>query len=120
MRGVVADPHSYDWEGDIPLQRPFAGSVFYEMHVGGFTRHPSSGVAPERRGTYLGLIEKIPYLKDLGVTAVELLPVQHFDVQDAAPKRQNYWASSHRVLRAAPRLHLRTRCWRRCASSAIW
>ena len=94
MRGVVAEPHSYDWEGDIPLQRPFAGSVFYEMHVGGFTRHPSSGVAPERRGTYLGLIEKVPYLKVLGVTAVGLLPVQHFDVQDAAPKRQNYWGYS--------------------------
>jgi glycogen operon protein len=60
------------------------------MHVGGFTRHGSSGVAPERRGTYAGLIEKIPYLEDLGVTAVELLPVFQFDPQDA-PNRTNYW-----------------------------
>ncbi len=109
MRGVVVDAHAYDWEGDVPLQRPFAGSVIYEMHVGGFTRHPSSSVAPERRGTYLGLIEKIPYLKELGVTAVELLPVQQFDVQDAAPKRQNYWGYSpiaffapHRGYASAP------------------
>jgi glycogen operon protein len=94
MKGVVADPRSYDWEGDTPLCRPFAGSVIYELHVGGWTRSPSSGVAPERRGTYLGLIEKIPYLKDLGVTAVELLPVQHFDEQDAAPGRKNYWGYS--------------------------
>ena len=50
------------------------------MHVGGFTRHPSSGVSLERRGTYAGLIDKIPYLKDLGVSAVELLPVH--DAQD--------------------------------------
>ena len=54
--------------------RPFAKTIIYEMHVGGFTRHPSSGVAPEKRGTFAGLIEKIPYLQDLGVSAVELLP----------------------------------------------
>ena len=94
MKGVVIDESAYDWEGDAPLHLPFAGSVLYELHVGGFTRHPSSGVAPERRGTYLGLIEKIPYLKALGVTAVELLPVQHFDAQDAAPNHTNYWGYS--------------------------
>jgi glycogen operon protein len=55
------------------------------MHVGGFTRHSSSGIAPEKRGTYLGLIEKIPYLQSLGVTAVELMPVFQFDEQ-AAPR----------------------------------
>jgi glycogen operon protein len=52
MKSVVADPRAYDWEGDVPLRRPFARTVIYEMHVGGFTRHPSSGVAPEKRGTY--------------------------------------------------------------------
>ena len=83
MKSVVADPGGYDWEGDLPLERPFAETIIYEMHVGGFTRHPSSGVAPEKRGTYAGLIEKIPYLKDLGITAVELLPVFQFDPQDA-------------------------------------
>jgi isoamylase len=51
MKSVVADTSKYDWEGDVPLQRPFATTVMYEMHVAGFTRHPSSGVAPERRGT---------------------------------------------------------------------
>ena len=74
MKSVVTDLSAYDWEGDMPLRRPFAQTVIYEMHVKGFTRHPSSGVSPEKRGTYRGLIEKIPYLNDLGVTAVELLP----------------------------------------------
>ncbi len=63
MKSVVADPSGYDWEGDVPLNRPFAQTVIYEMHVGGFTRHPSSGLPPETRGTYRGLIDKIPYLE---------------------------------------------------------
>ncbi|HXZ24612.1 MAG TPA: glycogen debranching protein GlgX, partial [Nitrospiria bacterium] len=91
MKSVVADPGRYDWEGDRPLRCPFARTVIYELHVRGFTRHPSSGVAPERRGTYAGLIEKIPYLKELGITAVELLPVFQFDPQDAPDGRVNYW-----------------------------
>src|SRR6266850_5961745 len=60
MKSIVADPVLYDWEGDKPLQRPFVETVIYEVHLRGFTRHPSSGVAPERAGTYAGLIEKIP------------------------------------------------------------
>jgi isoamylase len=91
MKSVVADPDRYDWEGDLPLKRPFAETVIYELHVGGFTRHPSSGVASSKRGTYAGLVEKIPYLKDLGVTALELLPVFQFDHQDAPEGRVNYW-----------------------------
>ena len=91
MKSVVADPARYDWEGDRPLNRPFVETIIYELHVGGFTRHPSSGVRSARRGTYSGLIEKIPYLKDLGVTAVELLPVFQFDAQDAPRGRVNYW-----------------------------
>jgi glycogen operon protein len=91
MLSLVTDPGAYDWEGDLPLRRPYSQTVIYEMHVGGFTRHPSSGVAPERRGTYAGLIEKIPYLADLGVTAVELLPVFQFDPFDAPPGRVNDW-----------------------------
>ncbi len=94
LKSVVADPRGYDWEGDEPLHRPFSQTVIYELHVGGFTRHPSSGVPPELRGTYAGLIEKIPYLVDLGVTAVELLPVQQFDEQDAPPGLTNYWGYS--------------------------
>ena len=94
MKSVVVDPDVYDWEGDAPLRRPFATTVIYEMHVAGFTRHPSSGVAPERRGTYAGMIEKIPYLQDLGITAVELLPVFQFDGQDCPPGLVNYWGYS--------------------------
>ena len=58
-------------------------TIIYEMHVRGFTRHPSSGLPEKTRGTYAGLIEKIPYLQQLGITAVELLPVFQFDAQDA-------------------------------------
>ena len=91
MKSVVTDPRSYDWEDDLPLIQPFARTIIYEMHVRGFTAHPNSGVAQEKRGTYAGLIEKIPYLRDLGITAVELLPVYHFDVQDAPQGFRNYW-----------------------------
>jgi glycogen operon protein len=91
MKSVVADLSRYNWDGDAPLRRPFAKTVIYEMHVAGFTRHPSSGIASAKRGTYAGLIDKIPYLKDLGVTAVELLPVFQFDEQDAPQDRVNYW-----------------------------
>ena len=94
MKSVVVDPDVYHWEGDAPLRRPFATTVIYEMHVAGFTRHPSSGVALERRGTYAGMIEKIPYLQDLGITAVELLPMFQFDRQDCPPGLVNYWGYS--------------------------
>ncbi len=94
MKSVVVDPDIYDWEGDAPLRRPFATTMIYEMHVAAFTRHPSSGVTPERRGTYAGMIEKIPYLQDLGITAVELLPVFQFDRQDCPPGLVNYWGYS--------------------------
>jgi glycogen operon protein len=91
MKSVVVDPAAYAWEGDAPLCRPAARTIIYEMHVGGFTRHPSSGVRKQTRGTYAGLIEKIPYLRQLGVTAVELLPVFQFDPHDAPPGKINYW-----------------------------
>ena len=80
LKSIVVDPSAYNWQGDAPLGRPFAQTIIYEMHVGGFTRHPSSGVPPSKRGTYGGLIEKIPYLQDLGVSAVELLLVR-FEAQ---------------------------------------
>jgi len=94
MKSVVVDPRGYDWEGDAPLQRPFATTVIYEMHLAGFTRHPTSGVAPDLRGTFAGMIKKIPYLQDLGITAVELLPVFQFDRQDCPPGLVNYWGYS--------------------------
>ncbi len=93
-KSVVADLSTYDWEGDRPLDHPFSSTVLYEVHVGGFTRNPNSGVAEEKRGTYAGLVEKIPYLKDLGITAVELMPVFQFDAQDAPAGLENYWGYS--------------------------
>ncbi len=90
-KSVVADDHAYDWEGDRPLHLPFTHTVIYELHVRGFTAHASSGVSPERRGTFAGLIEKIPYLQALGITAVELLPIFHYDPQDAPAGLVNYW-----------------------------
>lgn len=94
LRGVVVDPLQYDWEGDCRPQTPYAETVIYELHVGGFTQHPNSGLPADLRGTYAGLIEKIPYLKTLGITAVELMPVQQFDASDAPPGHTNYWGYS--------------------------
>jgi glycogen operon protein len=91
MKSVVVDPSTYDWEDDAPLMRPCSQTIVYELHVRGFTEHVSAGVGPTTRGTYAGLIEKIPYLRELGVTAVELLPVFQFDAQDAPDGRRNYW-----------------------------
>ncbi|HEX6961533.1 MAG TPA: glycogen debranching protein GlgX [Lacipirellula sp.] len=88
---VVVDD-TFDWQGDRHLRRPMSESVIYEMHVKGFTRSPSSGV--DQPGTYLGVIEKIPYLQKLGVTAVELMPVHEFPINDIRGKkleRPNYW-----------------------------
>jgi glycogen operon protein len=97
MRCAVVDLDAYDWEGDRPLQRPIHESIIYEMHVGGFTRSPTSGVA--HPGTFAGLIEKIPYLKALGVTAVEFLPIFDFDdtettLNAAGEPLRNYWGYS--------------------------
>ena len=89
----------FDWEGDRPLNIPLEESIIYEMHLRGYTCHPSSGV--EYPGTYRGVIEKIPYLKKLGITAVELLPVAEFNelentrVNPATGERlKNFWGYS--------------------------
>jgi isoamylase len=91
MKSVVIDPSAYNWEGDVPLHLPSARTIVYEMHVRGFTRHPTSGIDESKRGTYAGLVEKIPYLQQLGITAVELLPVFQFDALDCPPGKINYW-----------------------------
>lgn len=88
---VVVDDY-FNWEGDRHLRRSLSETVIYELHVRGFTRSKTSKVA--HPGTYLGLIEKIPYLKSLGVTAVELMPVHEFPIGDIwgnVPQRVNYW-----------------------------
>ncbi len=122
MRSVVVDPGAYDWDGDRPLGRPLRDTIIYEAHVRGFTADPRSGVAAGRRGTYAGFIEKIPYLADLGVTAVELLPVFQFDPFAAPPGRRNYWGyqpvsffAPARPVQQPPRC----RC-RRSTSSGTW
>ncbi len=88
---VVVDDY-FDWEGDRHLRRPLSETIIYEMHVRGFTQSKTAKVkAP---GSYLGVIEKIPYLKSLGVTAVELMPVHEFPIMDVhgnRPDRPNYW-----------------------------
>jgi len=97
IRARVAGSDTYDWEGDRPLERPFEDSIIYELHVRGFTRHPSAEV--EHPGTCRGLIEKIPYLKSLGITDVELMPVFAFDPHHvpagaAARGLRNFWGYS--------------------------
>ena len=91
---LVNDP--FNWYGDQPPRHPWSKTVIYETHVRGFTIHPKSGV--EHPGTYRGLVEKIPYLKSLGVTAVELMPVQEFNENSVARNNpqthqplRNYW-----------------------------
>jgi isoamylase len=85
MKSVVADSREYDWDGDVPIHRPFWETVIYEVHVAGFTGHVSSDVDPEKRGTYSGLVEKIPYLQSLGVTCVELLPSSNSTLKTLLP-----------------------------------
>ncbi|MDR3211617.1 MAG: glycogen debranching enzyme, partial [Planctomycetota bacterium] len=90
--------HSFDWENDIPPDIPIENTVIYELHVRGYTVHPGSGVV--NPGTFIGLCEKIPYLRELGITAVELMPVFEFDENEnmrRAPDGSlllNYWGYS--------------------------
>ncbi len=100
---VVNEP--FEWGADEPLRHPWSKTVIYEVHVRGFTIRPESGVA--HPGTYEGLVEKIPYLKDLGVTAVELMPVQEFNEHsitrtdpNSGRKLKNYWGYNPVVFRA--------------------
>ena len=90
-RCVVVD-ESFDWQGDRHLRRSLSETVIYELHVRGFTYDETSGV--QNPGTYRGVIEKIPYLQSLGVTAVELMPVHEFsnlDYLGQRPPNANYW-----------------------------
>ncbi|GAB6393215.1 MAG: glycogen debranching enzyme GlgX [Treponematales bacterium] len=97
-RCVVVDD-DFDWQGDRPLNYPLRFSVLYETHVRGLTRHPNSGAA--HPGTYRGVIEKIPFFKELGITSLELLPIQEFNERefvrvDPETGRElvNYWGYS--------------------------
>jgi len=97
-RGLIV-ANGFDWQGDRPLRHSWAQTVIYETHVRGITMHPSSGV--KHPGSYLGLIEKIPYLQALGITAVELLPVHEFNEHEltrdnplTGEQLRNYWGYS--------------------------
>ena len=96
---VVVDDSDFDWQGDKPLNYPMSETVVYEAHLKGFTASQTSGVSAP--GTYKGFVEKIPYLKELGVTSVELMPVFEFDEHETGtinPKTgevlSNYWGYS--------------------------
>ena len=96
---VVVDNENFDWQGDKPINRPLSESVIYEVHLKGFTAGKNAGVSCP--GTYAGFIEKIPYLKDLGITAVELLPIFEFDEFEnsnvnprTGERMKNYWGYS--------------------------
>ena len=91
FRSVVVDTGAYDWQGDRPPRVPYERTIIYELHVGNFTRHPNSGLDASLRGTFGGVVEKIPYLHDLGVTSVELMPVFSFDEQAAPSGLRNIW-----------------------------
>jgi glycogen operon protein len=115
---VEPDPHRsvrrsvffrrpYNWQEDVPPLTPLEDSIIYELHVRGFTCHPSSGVA--KPGTFAGLVEKIPYLQALGVTAIELLPIHEFDENDCpftnpstGERLRNFWGYNS-IAFAAPK-----------------
>lgn len=94
LKSMVVDIDDYDWGNDKHPRHPFAKSVIYEIHVGGFTRHKSSGLTKSKRGTYAGIIQKIPYLKELGITAVEFMPIHQFDPTEDHAGLPNYWGYS--------------------------
>ena len=94
MKSVVADPSLYDWEGDVPLKRPFAQTVIYELHMGGFPASARSGLPTETRGTYRGLIEKISLSAGARCDLSGILPVFQFDEQDVVSGHVNYWGYS--------------------------
>jgi len=98
-KNIVIDDNDFDWEDDKPLAIPLNKSIIYETHLKGFTASPSSKV--EHPGTYLGFTEKIPYLQELGITAVELLPIFQFDQYEnsninpmTGVRMKNYWGYS--------------------------
>jgi len=105
----------FDWEGDRPLNLPLSDSLIYELHVRGYTVDKSSGV--ENRGTYKGLVEKIPYLKSLGVKAVELMPAFEFNELEnhqinpkTGQRLKNFWGYSTMAF-FAPKASYASQSW---------
>ncbi|KGG11954.1 MULTISPECIES: glycogen debranching protein [Prochlorococcus] len=94
LKGVVSERKKFDFAAHPRPKHPWNKTIIYELHVGGFTNNIESGVPSSIKGTFLGLIEKIPYIKDLGITAIELLPVFAFDDSDSPAGLNNYWGYS--------------------------
>ncbi len=119
MKSLVVDTSIYDWDGAEAPSYHLSDCVIYETHVRGFTQHPSSGVA--HPGTFSGLIEKIPYLKELGINCIELMPVHQFDSTESATthpktgeKLTNYWGYNS-ICFFAPHRGYDTADWERMA-----
>ncbi len=94
LKGVVTKRDYFDFKSHPRPKHAWNKTIIYELHVGGFTKNPDSNISDSKKGTYLGLIEKIPYLKSLGITSIELLPVFAFDPYDAPDGLENYWGYS--------------------------
>nr|AAZ81835.1 isoamylase isoform 1 [Pisum sativum] len=100
MAGMVPfDPEEFDWEGDLPLKYPQKDLIIYEMHVRGFTKHESSKT--EFPGTYLGVVEKLDHLTELGVNCIQLMPCNEFNELEyysynavQGDYRVNFWGYS--------------------------
>ncbi|MFO7630349.1 MAG: glycogen-debranching protein, partial [Prochlorococcaceae cyanobacterium] len=94
LKGVVTERDCFDFEAAPRPRHSWQRTVIYELHAGGFSRGAGCPVPKERQGRLLGLIDTLPYLQELGVTTLELLPVMAFDPQDAPAGRQNHWGYS--------------------------
>lgn len=94
---LLPETEPFDWQGDTGPRHDF-DLIIYETHVRQYTKNPNSGVAPEQQGTFQGLISKIPYLKELGITAVELMPVHQWDPQEGSTwgyMTMNFFSPNH-------------------------
>ena len=94
LKAVVTERKCFNFHDHPRPRHRWNKTIIYELHVGGFTKSPASGLSDEQKGTFIGLIEKIPYLKDLGITAIELLPIFSFDPSDSPFGLENYWGYS--------------------------
>ncbi len=94
LKGVVTNRDHFDFKSHPRPRYAWNQTIIYELHVGGFTKSSDSRISDSKKGTFIGLIEKIPYLKSIGITSIELLPVFAFDASDAPDGLENYWGYS--------------------------
>ncbi len=94
LKGVVSERNNFNFKDHPRPRHRWSQTIIYELHVGGFTKNTASNISDQNKGTFIGLIEKLPYLKDLGITTIELLPVFSFDPSDAPIGLENYWGYS--------------------------